>query len=256
MGPTVTKGSQVRLRASMPPRAVSESPSARPVRFAEVLLLDPVGGEPVPMASLTFGDEGIGVVEHGGSSARVLPWSSVTAHVAEAWSGGLVPEWWVDPELDRDEPEPTWTGPTTTGVGAGVGVGTVTDPEATARPVPHVEAGTLVGIRTPTSIYRFLIPHSDPVSVSRRINEIALARRPGTVGVDTTTVLPSETPAANRAVPRSTWSKIQPFLVIALIAFIATAVTLILLQSSGAIHLPFLGGANSGSLPAPTLSAR
>ena len=52
------------------------------------------------------------------------------------------------------------------------------------------------------------------------------------------------------------WSKIQPYLVVLLIVFIATSVTLILLQSSGAIHLPFLGGANSGSLERLVLRSR
>jgi hypothetical protein len=41
---------------------------------------------------------------------------------------------------------------------------------------------------------------------------------------------------------------VQPYLVVALVVFIGAAVTLILLQSAGAIHLPFLGGANPGSL--------
>jgi hypothetical protein len=42
------------------------------------------------------------------------------------------------------------------------------------------------------------------------------------------------------------WPKIQPFLVVALIVFLAVAVTLILLQSAGVIHLPYLGGVGSG----------
>ena len=42
------------------------------------------------------------------------------------------------------------------------------------------------------------------------------------------------------------WAKVQPFLVVALIVFLAAAVTIILLQSAGAIHLPYLGGVGSG----------
>jgi hypothetical protein len=42
------------------------------------------------------------------------------------------------------------------------------------------------------------------------------------------------------------WSKVQPFLVVALILFLAAAVAIILLQSAGTIHLPYLGGVGSG----------
>ncbi len=49
--------------------------------------------------------------------------------------------------------------------------------------------------------------------------------------------------AAWRVPPKRdfSWAKVQPFLVVALIVFLATAVTIILLQSAGAIHLPYLG---------------
>ena len=45
-----------------------------------------------------------------------------------------------------------------------------------------------------------------------------------------------------------TWPKVQPFLVVLLILFLATAVTLILLQSAGTVHLPYLGGNGAGTL--------
>ena len=49
---------------------------------------------------------------------------------------------------------------------------------------------------------------------------------------------------------RSAWARSRPFLVALLVVVIVTAVTLILLQSAGVIHLPFLGGGAS-SVPPP-----
>lgn len=166
----------------------------------------------------------------------MLSWSSVSAQVVEAWSGGVVPEWWVDPELERDE-EDEASGPT------------VIDPDARVRAWPHVEPGSLIGIQTPTGTYRFLLPGTDPVQIVGRINAIAVRHR-GPSAMATVTTVAEERPSRRRraAEERSRWSKVQPYLVVALVVFIATAVTLILLQSAGAIHLPFLGGANSGSL--------
>jgi len=45
--------------------------------------------------------------------------------------------------------------------------------------------------------------------------------------------------------PRSGWSRVRPWLVVLLAVVVATAVTVILLQSAGVIHLPFLGGGSS-----------
>jgi hypothetical protein len=164
--------------------------------------------------------------------------------VVEAWSGGVVPEWWVDPELDRHE--------TSTAPGQ-----TITDPDARVRAWPSTEPGSLIGIQTPTGTYRFLVAGTDPVRLSGRISAIAVRHR------GPSAIAPAEAAADERRVrgrrapeQRSTWSKVQPYLVILLIVFIATSVTLILLQSSGAIHLPFLGGGNSGSLGRLSLRSR
>jgi hypothetical protein len=44
------------------------------------------------------------------------------------------------------------------------------------------------------------------------------------------------------------WARVQPYLVVGLVVILVTAVTLILLQSAGTIHLPLLGGSGgSGS---------
>jgi hypothetical protein len=209
---------------------------SRPLRLGSAYLLDPLANETTPLEAIVFSDEGIGVVEHAGTPARVLPWSSVSAHVVEAWSGGIVPEWWVDPELEREE--------------AGeVREPTITDPEARVRGWPSVEPGSLIGVQTPTGTYRFLLPGTDPVELAGEINAIAVRHRGPSI-VARVNPPTDERPRRSRRADRegSRWSKVQPYFVVALVVFIATAVTLILLQSSGAIHLPFLGGANSGSL--------
>lgn len=248
MGAPVTRGEQASLRrvATPAPRTREEPVLAlapiRPLRLENLYLLDPIANETAPIEAIVFSDEGIGVIEHRGQPARVLPWPSVSAHVVEAWSGGVVPEWWVDPELERDEAD---DGPT------------VTDPDARVRAWPHVEPGSLIGIQTPTGTYRFLLPGTDPARVSGRINAIAVRHR-GPSAVASVTTVAEERPLRSRrsAEQRSTWSRVQPLLVVALVVFIATAVTLILLQSAGAIHLPFLGGANSGSLGRLVLRTR
>jgi hypothetical protein len=256
MGVPVARGEQARLRREVLP-APSDPPSprgepslslapARPLRLENLYLLDPVANETTSIEAIVFSDDGIGVIEHRGQPARVLPWSSVSAQVVEPWSGGVVPEWWVDPELDRD---PT----------VDASDQTVTDPEARVRAWPSTEPGSLIGIQTPTGTYRFLLPCTDPVRLSSRINEIAAPHR-GPSSLASMAKSSEERPSRRRgrrvAEERSTWSKIQPYLVVLLIVFIATSVTLILLQSSGAIHLPFLGGANSGSLGRVTLRTR
>src|ERR1700683_3721573 len=107
-------------------RAVGAEPL--PFSLEGLLLFDSDAGDPVDIDTLTFAEDGIGVVRSRGEQARVLPWSSVVTHGVEAWSGGVVPEWWVDPELDRNG-------------SAGNFYVSVTDPDATSRPIPHVEDG-------------------------------------------------------------------------------------------------------------------
>jgi len=217
------------------------SPSAAPAPEAPepfivhgLLLLESDGNDPVDIDSLTFTDDGIGVIRTRGEQARVLPWTSVAAHVIEAWGGGVIPEWWVDPELNRRSVS---NGPT----------GSVIDPGATNRALPHSESGALIGIKTQFGTYRFLLPGGDARELARRVAAFAV-RNQGPAGASSVTrVVAWGLDAERRKVKRRpkrtvTWSNVQPFLVVALIVFIATAVTLVLLQSAGTIHLPFLGG--------------
>ena len=246
MGVAVVEGEQSGADAVTPPVSSPLSvgspatPAPVPFRLDGLLLLDSVGNDPVAIDALTFGDEGIGVVRSPGELPRVLPWSSVANHVVEPWAGGIIPEWWVDPELNRTQAPVDRSD-------------VVTDPAATNRALPHAEAGALIAVQTPYGTYRFLLPRGNPKTLSRRITAFAV-RHHGPAGASSLTTVVGSEPGARRhrrsgaVAPSSRWSKAEPFLVVALILFIGAAVTLILLQSAGTIHLPLLGGSNPGTV--------
>jgi hypothetical protein len=181
------------------------------------LLLDPHGYEPTRVNSVVVNDLGIGVVRRRGEARRLLPWGSVVAHAVEPWGGGVIPEWWVDPV---ESPAQT-----------SVLVPEVASSEPMAhltahRHLPHAEAGALISIRTRTGTYR---------SGLSTVTTVAPARlRRGYDG-------------------RSGWVRVRPILAVFLVVTIVTAVTLILLQSAGVIHLPFLGGTPSSAPPTPSV---
>ena len=183
---------------------------------------------------MSFGDDGIGVTRHVGERPRMLPWASVAAHAVEPWNGGAVPEWWVDPELNRDGP-PTGPAPV------------VTDPTATSRPRPHTDPGALIVVQTATGVHRFLLAGADARDLSTRVGAFAV-RHQGVAPGGTRVVawgLDAERRKTERPPAKPpTWPRIRPYLVVALVLFIVTAVTLILLQSAGTVHLPFLGGSS------------
>ena len=210
-----------------------------PFTLDDLLLLDSEDSGSVSIDSVTFSEDGIGVVATRGEPPRVLPWSSVVTHVVEPWSGGVIPEWWVDPELNRRMAPPGSPRP-------------VTDPRATNRSLPHAEAGALIGIQTTTQTYRFLIADGDVREISRQVTAFAVRSQGPTGASSVTRVVRWGHDVERRRQPRPparqlTWSKVQPYLVVALIVFLGLAVTAILLQSAGAIHLPYLGGTGSGS---------
>ncbi len=217
-----------------------QSATSDPLVLEGLLLLDLEGNEPIGIDTLTFTDDGIGVTRSRGDITRVLPWSSVVSHVVEAWSGGIAPEWWVDPELNRSDPGDR-------------DLSSITDPGATNRPLPHIEAGALIGIQTSSGTYRFLLPGGNAPQLSRTINALVVKHH-GTAGASSVTrVVAWGEDIERRSVKRKPkreigWRKIQPFLVVLLILFLATAVTLILLQSAGTVHLPYLGGNGTGTL--------
>jgi hypothetical protein len=211
------------------------------LRLDGVLLLDAVGNDPVAIEAITFADEGIGVIRSRGDGPRVLPWSFVSAHVVERWAGGVIPEWWVDPQLNRAD-------------GGDQVAGAVPHPGAASRVLPHAEPGAVIAVRTPFGTYRFLHPGADPNDLSNRITDFAV-RHQGLSGVPSVTTVARPRRGNDRRqgsrsshTTSSSWSKVQPYLVVALILLIGTAVTLILLQSAGVIHLPYLGGNSPGTV--------
>ena len=207
-------------------------PGPRPLTVSGLLLLDPHGHDPTEVESITFDDMGIGVVRSRGQAARILPWAAVITHAVEPWAGGVIPGWLVEPESSRAERiEPT--GPDALGA-------VLADPGGSDRPLPHADAGAMISIQTRTGTYRFLRSGGDPTGLATRIAEFAVRHR-GADGVSTVTTV-----ADRRRLPRTGWARARPWFVMVLIVIIAASVTVILLQSAGAVHLPFLGGGGRG----------
>ncbi|MGA2835371.1 MAG: hypothetical protein ABSF84_02120 [Acidimicrobiales bacterium] len=217
-------------------------PVPRPLTITGVLLLDPHGHEPTAVESITFDDTGIGVVGSRGQDPRILPWEAMVNHAVEPWAGGVIPEWWVDPQLHRAELP----------VGEGVGA-LLTDPVATSRPLPRVESGAMISIQTRTGTYRFLRSGGDPSEIAARIADWAI-RHQGPAGASSVTTVASRRHRRGGAPGGPTWDRVRPWLVVVLVVLIAAAVTLILLQSAGVIHLPFLGSGAAATSPDALLS--
>jgi hypothetical protein len=211
-----------------------------PFRLDNLLLLSNDRSAPLHVEGITLVFDAQGVeVSAAGDPPRVLPWSSLSTHVVEPWSGEVTPEWWVDPELNR----------TDEGLEDSPDDGEVIDPDATNRAFPRTEPGALISLRTPFATYRFLVPGGHAEELSPKVAELALSHQGPTGAPSVTTVLTG--PNAHRGqagVTGVTWRTVQPILVVFLVVFLVTVVVLILLQSAGTIHLPFLGGANPGSV--------
>ncbi len=208
------------------------------LRIDDLILFDSAGNDPVVIEAVVFTDAGIGVIRTPGGPPRVLPWSAVAAHVVERWPGGVVPDWWVAPQ-----PRPNGAAPS----------GDRVSPHSTGRPLPHADPGAVIAIQTPFGTYRFLRPDADAIELSNRITDFAV-RHQGLSGVPSMTLVArprrgNDRRQGSRSRPAvSRWSRAQPYLAVALVVLLATAVTLILLQSAGAIHLPFLGGTGPGGI--------
>jgi len=101
----------------------------------------------------------------------------------------------------------------------------------------------MIGIQTRTGTYRFLKPGGDPGGLAPRVAAFTV-RHQGAAGVSTVTTV-----AAGRRGSRTGWARVHPWLVVLLVVALAAAVAVILLQSAGAIHLPFLGGGSTSGVP-------
>ncbi len=212
--------------------------SAAPTAFRldGLLLLGSDGANPLQLDGITlvFDEQGV-QVSTASDRPRILPWPSLTTHLVEPWNGEVTPEWWVDPELNRVEDD--------------VAPVAVTDPDATNRPLPHLQDGALISLRTPFATYRFLQPGGDASALGPRIAALAVDHQGPTGAPAVTTVVASPLAAAGEdGGSRVTWRQVQPVLVVLLVVFLVVSVILILLQSAGTIHLPFLGGATPGTV--------
>lgn len=228
------------MTSATEPEARDPSPGRgpKPLTVSGLLLLDPRGYDPTRVDSMVVSDVGIGVIRRRGESPRLLPWEAVVAHAVEPWGGGVIPEWWVEPGHQHLEGAAAVSDLADRGSGA---------LSTAQRHLPHAEAGALISIQTRTGTYRFLRSGADPADLAVRIGEFAV-RHHGPAGVSTVTTVASARIRRGYG-RRSGWARARPFLVVLLVAFIATAITLILLQSAGMIHLPFLGGGASASPP-------
>lgn len=192
--------------------------------------------QPVEGITLTFDDQGVGVVHSPEGSPRLLPWSSLIAHAVEPWSGGVTPEWWVDPEFNR--------------TGEGIGDdGDIIDPVATQRSSSPTRAGALISLRTMFATYRFLLPDGNANEIRPKVAAFTAIHLGPKGSPETTTVFAPRAPGKDhRSGQGLTWARVRPAVTVLLVAFLLTAAVLIVLQSAGSIHLPFLGGANSGTV--------
>ncbi len=244
MGDTVADGRQSRPRnaGDLIAPVATPAPSSPQLRLDDLILFDSAGNDPVAIQAIVFTDEGIGVERTPGSGTRILPWSAVSAHVVERWSGGVVPAWWVTPQ-PRPDGAGSWQKPAR--------------PVPTGRPLPRADPGAVIAVQTPFGTYRFLRPGADATELSNRITDFAV-RHQGLSGVPSVTLVARPRRGNDRRQgsrsrpPVSRWTKARPYLTVALVVFIVTAVTLILLQSAGAIHLPYLGGTGSGLITTVT----
>jgi hypothetical protein len=171
---------------------------------------------------------------------RVLPWSALETYVVEPVDATPA-RWWEDPEL-RDPEDPERGGP------EGV----------TPRPAPPrrrqdlvrgsaAQRGSLVSLRTAAGTYRLLVPGADSDALAARLRPLAAAHLPPeALPTVTTAVRPAATPAAP-----TTWQRVRPVLAVLAAVLAAAAITVILLQSAGAVHLPFLGGTGPTAFAPP-----
>jgi len=207
------------------PGTAAERTPPRPLRLRNLLLVDPHGASPVTIDTLAMDGDGLSVARVRGDDARVLPWDEVGAHAVEHWPGGTVPEGWLSGSPGPEE-------------------------------LPFVAAGVLISVQTAGGTYRFLRPGVDPAPVADRLEGFVIHRHGPSAASTVTRAAGRTARTAHPGVRGPVWRRLRPVVVIGACLLAAALITLVLLQSAGVIHVPFLGGpggsGGTGSGPVPT----
>lgn len=114
------------------------------------------------------------------------------------------------------------------------------------------DGGTTVLVATPRAVHHVWAPGADPARTAD-----GLARVAGTVPVSfrlsgTRPTDPLPTPRADApgsAAAPSWFLRLRPVLTVVLVLAVATMVALVLAESTGAIHLSWLGGSGGAQIP-------
>lgn len=229
---------------------------ARPlpaVRLDDVVVLAPGddadAGRAVGGVAVSVDESGVTLASASAHVRHVLSWSALETYVVEP-VGASPARWWEDPELRdpvdperRDPMDPELRDPVDTAPGPAPArrrQGSAS--ERAAAP------GALVSLRTAAGTYRLLVPGADSDALAARLRPLAAAHLPPEAlpTVTTAAMRPAATPPV-----RTRWQRVRPVLAVLAAALAAAAITVILLQSAGVVHLPYLGGTGPTALAPP-----
>lgn len=188
-----------------------------PLTLRNLWLVTPDGARPVFVATMVIDEEGIAVKSPRDVERRLLPWSAITAHAVESWSGGPFRRETSEARADS-EPELEPIGP-----------------------------GPLLSLQTQGGTYRLIHPGGDVATLGKRVDSFAVLHH----GPSAHSTVTRATGGPASTSPSWPWPKIRPWALLVAGVVVATLIVLILLQSAGAIHLPFLGGPATSAPPTP-----
>ena len=186
----------------------------RPLTLRSLVLVDPLGGAPVPVDALRMEAGGIAVTRSRAAGPQTLPWADVVAHAVEPWTGGTVPAAWLAADAPADA-------------------------------LPYVAPGTLVSVQTSVGTYRFLRPGIDPGPVADRFDAFVVHHQGPGAASTVTRAAGRPRRSTHPGVRGPVWRRARPVLIVLAAAAAAVLIALVLLQSAGVVHLPVLGGSSS-----------
>lgn len=130
-------------------------------------------------------------------------------------------------------------------------VGWQVEPTTTATGAP----GALIVYRTETAAYRFAVAGADPGALGYLVEQLGHGYRAQQARAQAAPPPAAEATAPPAGGIAGAIHRLQPVLVVALVVLLVAAVTLILLQSAGVIHIPLLGGNSNQPFGAPAAAA-